>query len=361
MARSSPLIGLLAGSVALEQLTAEEYCLMISEARRSGLLGRLSALYLSPQTLGKYFPESLQIHSKSALVHVEAFQRDVRRELDHIQHALSGLSAPVILLKGAAYVLMGNAAAEGRVFSDIDVLVPKQYIGVAEQALMFNGWVGSKLEPYDQRYYREWSHEIPPMTHRRRGTTIDLHHSLVMPTCRIAVDSEKMIRDAIPVDGCGFWWRLKDEDMLLHAASHLMLNSEFERGLRDLWDIDLLFRQFSKKSKNFADSLIERAQEVGLEKIAQQALSLAKRIFGTPIPDRIVSEQLGVFVCLVGCSASTRHSDTRSPWQGFADALLSYREIYLRLPNRLLAVHLAHKTANLFGRSAKKPLEQTPL
>lgn len=361
MARSSPLIGLLAGSVALEQLTAEEYCLMISEARRSGLLGRLSALYLSPQTLGKYFPESLQIHSKSALVHVEAFQRDVRRELDHIQHALSGLGAPVILLKGAAYVLMGNAAAEGRVFSDIDVLVPKQYIGVAEQALMFNGWVGSKLDPYDQRYYREWSHEIPPMTHRRRGTTIDLHHSLVMPTCRIAVDSEKMIRDAIPVDGCGFWWRLKDEDMVLHAASHLMLNSEFERGLRDLWDIDLLFRQFSERSENFADLLMERAQEIGLVRIAQQALYLANRVFGTPVPERIIGKQDGLLIRLLGSSTSTRHLDTRPRWQWLADTLLSYREIYLRLPNRLLAVHLVHKAADLFGRSTKKAVGEVQL
>ena len=73
-----------------------------------------------------------------------------------------------------------------------------------------------------------------------------------------------------------------------------MLNSEFERGLRDLWDIDLLFRQFSERSENFADLLMERAQEIGLVRIAQQALYLASRVFGTPVPERIIGKQDGL-------------------------------------------------------------------
>lgn len=331
---------------------------MFSEARRIGLLGRLS---YSVELLGATPPARLRNHVSSSLVEVRAFQRDVLRELDHIERALTGLGAPVLLLKGACYVRMGLVAARGRIFSDIDILVAKDRIGHAEASLMLGGWLTGELDPYDQRYYREWSHEVPPMTNRRRGTTIDLHHALAMPSCRIHIDSERMVRDAIPIEKSGFWWRLKDEDMVLHAASHLMLNSEFDRGLRDIWDIDLLFRQFSLSSLNFSDSLMKRAASVGLEKIVQQALFLANYFFGTPIPEWVINNQDGLFVHLVRCAASTRHLETRPRWQCLADALLSYREMYLRLPNRLLAIHLAHKSANLFGQSVKKPVEQVQL
>jgi hypothetical protein len=358
VANPSPLLNFLAEPAFAEDFGPEEWSLMFSEARRVGLLGRLSS---SLDVLEATLPARLGNHVSSSLVEVAAFQRDVLRELDHIERALAGLGTPVLLLKGACYVRMGLMAARGRIFSDVDILVAKDKVGHAEASLMLGGWQTGELDPYDQRYYREWSHEVPPMTNRRRGTTIDLHHALAMPTCRIHIDSEKMVRDAIPIEKSGFWWRLKDEDMVLHAASHLMLNSEFDRGLRDLWDIDLLFRQFSGSSVNFSDSLMERAANVGLEEIAQQALFLARHFFGTPVPERIISKQDRLFVRLVGCAASTRHLDTRPRWQWVADALLSYREMYLRLPNRLLAVHLVHKTADFFSRSVKKPIGQAQL
>jgi hypothetical protein len=256
---------------------------------------------------------------------------------------------------------MGLKAARGRIFSDVDILVAKDRVGYAEASLMLGGWQTGELDPYDQRYYREWSHEVPPMTNRRRGTTIDLHHALAMPTCRIHINSEKMVRDAIPVENSDFWWRLKDEDIVLHAASHLMLNSEFDRGLRDLWDVDLLFRQFSEESVNFADSLMERAGNVGLKKIVQQALFLARHFFATPVPERLIGKQDGMFVRLVERAASTRHLETMPRWQWVADMLLSYREMYLRLPNRLLAVHLAHKASDFFSSSIKKSVDQPKL
>lgn len=348
---------LMVGVTPLDSFSTEHISLMFSEARRSGVLARLSELQLSSQR-SSAIPNCLRSHQISALVHAEAFRRDVLRELVHIERALSQLRTPVVLLKGAAYVAMDMGAAKGRVFSDIDILVTKSQVGPAEGALMLNGWIGGKLDPYDQRYYRQWSHEIPPMTHPGRGTTIDLHHSLVMPTCRVRVDSKKMLEQVIPVEGSNFWWRLKNEDMVLHAVSHLMLNSEFERGFRDLWDIDLLFRQFSGETENFMELLMERALEVGLGNMLKQALFLARRFFGTPIPDWVVADTDGLFVRLVGCAASTRHSDTKPNWQGVADALLSYREMYLRLPNHLLFTHMAHKAAQLFNRSRKQPIDQ---
>lgn len=331
---------------------------MFSEARRTGLLGRLSS---SLEPIETTVPVRLRSHVSSSIVEVAAFQRDVLKELDHIERALAGLGTPVLLLKGACYVRLGLKAAKGRVFSDVDILVSKNMVGHAEAALMLGGWQTGDIDQYDQRYYREWSHEVPPMTNRRRGTTIDLHHALAMPTCRIPIDSNKMVKDAVPIDPSGFWWRLSDEDMLLHAASHLMLNSEFDRGLRDLWDIDLLFREFVGNSESFTSGLIERATDVGLEKIVKQALFLSWSFFGTPVPNWVIHEQDGMFLRLVGSAASTRHLDTKPSWQRVADVLLSYREMYMRLPNRLLVIHVAHKIFEQFRNAGKTPVEQRQL
>jgi len=51
--------------------------------------------------------------------------------------------------------------------------------------LMLEGWVSGHRSAYDQRYYRKWMHEIPPMTHIRRQTVLDLHHNILPETARL--------------------------------------------------------------------------------------------------------------------------------------------------------------------------------
>jgi hypothetical protein len=345
------LLAFLAGA---DPSSPEDASLLIAEGRACGVLGRLAQrLLAAPREAA--VPPQMREQLAAAAVHARGFRRDVWRELGHIEQALAGLQQPVIVLKGASYVLLGLPAADGRIFSDIDVLVERSAIGAAEASLMLGGWSTGKLDAYDQRYYREWSHEIPPMTHLHRGTTIDLHHCLVMPTCRVKVDSATMIADAVPVGEHGFWWRLKDEDMVLHAASHLVLNSEFDRGLRDLWDIDLLYRHFAARSANFPRRLQARAHAVGLEQILTRALALAARLFGTPVPAPLLPARDDLFSRLLALSASTRHPQTRPRRQKVADLALLLREMSLRLPGNLLLVHLAHKMSTLVSPSPAPP------
>ncbi len=352
MAKTSPLLDFLANNLSVGKLNNEELSLLLAEARTCGLLGRVAhVLQQSPQV--DLFPSHFADQLSATTIYSNGFRQDVWRELRHIEQALSSLNTPVILLKGASYVLLGLPSADGRIFSDIDILVKKTQIGATEAALMLGGWSTGKLDAYDQRYYRQWSHEIPPMTHLHRGTTIDLHHSLAMPTCRVHVDSARMIAEAVPVGGGGFWWRLKDEDMVLHAASHLLLNAEFDRGLRDLWDIDLLYRHFTSISADYPERLLSRAREVGLESILSQALGLASKFFNTPLPDYLRLDKTSIFSRLLACATSTRHPETRPRGQKAADLALMLREMYLRLPGKLLAVHLLHKINDLFSTPEK--------
>lgn len=355
MADTSPLLNFLAGNIAGDQLDPEDFSLLLAEARASGLLGRLAETLQKLRQAGLP-PAQAGDQLSATMIYSAGFRQDVWRELGHIEQALSGLKTPVILLKGASYILLDLPPSAGRIFSDVDILVPKSHIAAAEAALMLGGWSTGKLDAYDQRYYRQWSHEIPPMTHLHRGTTIDLHHSLIMPSCRVKVDSARMIADAIPVSKDGLWWRLQDEDMVLHAASHLLLNSEFDRGLRDLWDIDLLYRHFTSISTDFPARLISRARDVGLEAMLTQALWLAAKFFRTPLPADLPPLKSKLFVRLLTRAASTRHPETRPRGQKAADFALLLREMYLRLPNKLLAVHLSHKLSDLFSTPEKAPV-----
>ena len=347
---ASPLLAFLKTRRLQPSLPPEDFSLLLAEARACGLLGhvahRLHRETAAPDAAE--VPHDFLPQVRGASVQARAFRSDVLRELSFLQAALSKLPSPVLLLKGAAYVLLDLPPANGRQFSDIDVLVPSPHLAEAESALMLRGWSTGRLDAYDARYYREWSHEVPPMTHIQRGTTVDLHHALAMPTCRQPIDSNRMIADAIPVHGSDFWWRLRDEDMVLHAAAHLLLNSEFDHALRDLSDIDLLYRHFSDGNPDFGPQLCARARNVGLENILQQAAHLARTLFDTPFPEATgCSARNAPVVWLLSRAATTRHPLTRPFGQQPADAILMLREMYLRLPNRLLAVHLRHKLNTL--------------
>lgn len=343
MPSPSPLLNFLADHSSAADLDAEGWSLLLAEARVCGVMSRVaSVLAAGTAGLATQMPAQVMQHMVAAMRQSDSLAHDVQRELTLLSAALADVDTPKLLLKGAAYCAAGLPAARGRIFYDIDLLVARPFLPQAEAALMLGGWAVGKQDSYDQRYYREWSHEIPPMTHLQRGTTIDLHHSLAMPTCRIHIDSERMIAAAVPLPGQGNWFRLKDEDMVLHAASHLLLNSEFDRGLRDLWDIDLLMRHFETTTPNFSHRVLARAEMVGLGPIARCAFSLCHRIFRTPLPQEALAGRR-LLLWLLTSAATTRHPQTRPRAQGMADQLLFVRELALRLPVHLLLRHLWHK------------------
>jgi len=352
----TPLLDFLADHSRAAHLDMEGWSLLLAEARACGVMSRVaSVLAADAARSSTQIPAQVMHHMVAATRQSDSLAHDVQRELTFLSAALVDVGTPTLLLKGAAYCAADLPAARGRIFSDIDLLVARPFLPQAEAALMLGGWAVSRQDKYDQRYYREWSHEIPPMTHLQRGTTVDLHHSLAMPTCRIRIDSQRMVEEAVALPGTGNWFRLKDEDMVLHAASHLLLNSEFDRGLRDLWDIDLLMRHFETTTPNFAYRVLARAEAVGLGQIARCAFSLCHRIFHTPVPQDALAGR-SLLLWLLTRAATTRHPQTRPRAQGGGDQLLFMRELALRLPAHLLVRHLWHKASVGFKPKEKMPV-----
>lgn len=125
---------------------------LLHQARTSGLLGRVAHRVLAACNLASLpAPPALAGHFESALRLCRAQQAEVEREARFLRAALQPLQAPVVVLKGAAYALAGLPAAEGRLFSDIDLLVPKARLQQAESLLLQNGWMGTAQTAYDER------------------------------------------------------------------------------------------------------------------------------------------------------------------------------------------------------------------
>lgn len=255
-------------------------------------------------------------------------------EAEMARRALSPLEIPLILLKGAAFAAAGLAAGQGRSIGDLDILVPRAALDAAERALIAAGWEWVKPDPYDDAYYRRWMHELPPLIHRDRDAMIDVHHTILPLTARPKPRAAALIADAVPL-GNGLSV-LSREDMVIHAAAHLFADGDLSGGLRNLWDIDRLVREFSEDDAAFGDTLRARAASHDLTRPVQRALRLSARLYHTPVRDAARPRAMD--------AAFVRRLLARDGWgQGtrlVTRAAFYVRSHWLRMPPAMLARHL---------------------
>ena len=334
----------------VDSYTSYDWDVLIRQARRGDVLARLYVVLKQRQLLTKV-PESAHNHLKSAWALAQKHERDLRWEVNRIQHALNETEIPIVLLKGAAYLMQNLPAAQGRFYADIDIMVPKESLPVVERALLIHGWMAVKLDVYDQQYYRKWMHEIPPMRHRRRQTVIDVHHRILPETTRAQPDAKKLLDASIPVDGYESVRTLSPVDMVLHSATHLFNEGELDHGLRDLLDLHELFLIFGE-NENFWNKLGERARKLELTRPLYYALRYTKGFLNTPIPQQSIRqiETEGpnwLFAPLMDALYKRAlvpvHPSCDLYMTSLARWLLYIRAHYLRMPMYLLIPHLMRK------------------
>ena len=329
-----------------------DWDLLVRQARRSEMLATLLALFTS-RGLESHIPEPALRHFQAAWNLALANAAAIKWEVVQVYQALAGVVDEPVLLKGAAYLLAHGPAAPGRIFQDIDILLPKAQLQKAERALLFGGWATTHLDAYDQQYYRQWMHELPPLRHMRRGSVLDVHHTIMPETSYIKLDGRELIAKAVTVEaGEGFSVRvLSNIDMILHSATHLFQEGEFNHGLRDLFDLDRMMRAFSQQ-EGFWDELLARAKQLDLERPLFYATRYAKQILETPVPAgvehaltagsvvwwRIVVMDF-LFLRVLACD----HRSCRRLMTGTAKWLLFVRSHYIKMPLWLLIPHLIRK------------------
>ena len=348
-----PLLRILRSPADIASLDLGQWDLLIRQARRANLLSTLNER-LHHDGLANSVPDQPRKHLEAARVVAEANRRAVRWEVHCVLKALDGTGIPVVLLKGAAYVLADLPAGKGRLFNDIDFMVPKARLEQVEQALRWEGWATTHLDPYDQRYYRQWMHELPPLRHVKRGTVLDVHHTILPPTARLHPDPDKLLGAARELPGFAMLKVLAPTDMVLHSATHLFHDGELEHGLRDLVDLDSLLRFYGQDGQgtDFWDALNQRATELELTRPLYYALQFTRELLGTPVPDHVwqlaqrgrpARALAALMDSLFRRALLPDHQSCNSRFTGVARWLLYVRSHHLRMPPHLLVPHLVRK------------------
>ncbi len=333
------------------ELPLRELDLLLRVLRRARLLARIGCQLREARLLDA-LPRAAVDHLLGALVNAEAQRRVALWELDRVMHALrDDPPAPIVVLKGCAYTLAGLPNARGRFFADVDLLVQRERLLAVETQLRARGWQAAPLDAHDERYYRAWSHELPPLRHVDRRVEVDLHHNIVMSTARVKPDARLLLGNVRPMPGTALHV-LSPIDMTLHAMTHLMSSSDLADALRELVDIDELLRHFCAHEPGFWDGFWPRAEALDLARPAFHALRQAHRCLGTPIPSALLASSrtgapprpvVRLTDVLMPLALFPLHPDATNRRARAARVVLYLRSHWIRMPPLMLARHLARK------------------
>lgn len=342
------------------ELTEKDWDDVIPQARITALLATLY-LRLKDSALLENLPARPLSHLYSAWVVHNKQKESLEYELRWLLKAFSDTEEQLIVLKGAAYILAGLPGSRGRLISDIDLLTPEKSLEKVERGLNEYGWVSGEQEEYDEYYYRKWMHEIPPLGHETRESTLDVHHTILPPTTNAILDSSKLFSGLVEVQKSVFI--LSPVDMVLHSATHLFHEGSFQHGLRDLWDLDRMLRDFGETVPNFWDELLPRSRELNLLESLFYALRYVRYFFETPIPDDVLSatnqartgrQVVPLMDFLFSRVFLPDHPSCCLKYYGLSAFCLYIRSHYLRMPLYLLLPHLARKAwRSWFSRSSE--------
>ena len=329
----------------LAELSLDEWDVLLREGFAIDALARLSYRVEERAIERRCPPDAIAI-LRGARHQPEFVQTRVLWEARHVRRVLHGVCEPV-LLKGAAYAAAGLNVGRGRLTSDLDVLVPRERLDAVEAQLCRAGYQQKALDAYDERYYREWMHELPPYLHPERGIELDIHHTLLPPVGRLHPRPDLLFAAARSVpDGFRV---LAPTDMVLNCAAHLY-QGEVRDGQRDLLDLLSMLEDFGADA-DFWPELAERAATHDLCRPLFFALALCRLLLGCVVPERH-------WEALRRCGARARWDGLlfpfartllegfgpgrRQPW--LARQVLLARSHVVKMPPGLLVKHLIRKS-----------------
>jgi hypothetical protein len=333
------------------KLSAAEWQSVIFVLRHHQLLARYQFIFARAGIFDQ-LPNYVKHHLTNAKILSEKQHQQVFYEAKAIVNAFAFNSEHKIFLKGAAYTLSGQTAGVGRVYSDIDILVDKDNLSDIEKSLVISGWLSEKITKYDDHYYRNWSHEIPPLKHGGRGTVLDIHHNIVpiisgrAPAVSYFFEQVEKTKDGYSV--------LSPAAMTLHSIIHLFFNEDVKNGFRDLLDLDLLITNNS--SDNYWETLWQLAINTNFIFELKLAIRYLTKILQTPIPKNVlvkldIKDSLSIktldFIYLRVLLPS--HPLAENKGQILANLMVMYRGHWQKMPLHILIYHFSFKSVkNIF-------------
>lgn len=304
---------------------------LISIARAESLISSLAHRLADIEV-----PKQVEPILKDAIQATDLARQQALWEADCARRALAPLNCKTALMKGTAYVAADLDAGIGRSIGDLDIMVARDQLPAAEEALLDAGWEWVKPDPYDDQYYRDHMHELPPLIHRERDRMIDVHHTTLPLTAGPTPNAEAMLDKAVMLES-GLYV-MAPADMLLHSVAHLFADGDLAGGLRNLWDINQLVRQFAETEDEFWMELGVRAKLHQLEPHLARALRLAARLYGTPVDLSVAGKAKFADALYI------RRLLARDGWgretRKLTRQAFYIRSHWLRMPPLMLASHL---------------------
>ena len=267
-------------------LTLAQWSTFIFILRDANVLARFCFI-VEKHNCFEQLPKQVQEHLSSAKIKANKQEKQAIFEAVTLDENLSSIQVKPVFLKGAAYSLRGDNVSQGRTYADIDVLVEKSQLQHVERHLSSFGWFTNTTDDYDDKYYRLWAHEIPPMQQGSRGTIADIHHNLLPPISGKAPDITLFTNDLYQ-DERGLY-TLNSSAMVLHSIIHLFFNEEFDNGFRDLGDLHYLFTSEQNNEKFWLELLL-LSQATNFEHELFYAVRYCVRITGTKFPDDFIEK-----------------------------------------------------------------------
>lgn len=353
------LVAALRDPASVSALNHDGWSALISVARAEVLLGTL-ATRVAEQPL----PPEVAALLNAARVAADQAQLQALWEAEMCRRALAPLGVRFVLLKGTAYAAAGLLCAAGRQIGDLDILVSRDRLDAVEAALRDAGWEWVKDDPYDQAYYRQYMHELPPLIHSTRDRMIDVHHTILPLTARVRPDAAAMLAQSIPLPFRGGargggggpstahvnspptqpsplkgrgQYILSPTDMVIHSAAHMFADGDLAGGLRNLWDMHCLLSHFAEADDAFWPVLEARAHHHHLWPAVHRAARLAHDLYGTEIAATWRVQDSGD--ALFKRRLMARDDWGREAWP-FARLAFYIRSHWLRMPPLMLARHL---------------------
>ena len=340
---------------------------LLTMARAEQMIGSL-AHRLQDQPV----PNAVAAILSDARLNADHQRKTALWEADACRRALADYKAKTVLMKGTAYVAANLEAGIGRHIGDLDIMVAEEDLAQVEALLLTKGgWEWVKEDAYDDAYYRDHMHELPPLIHKERDRMIDVHHTILPKTAGPSPDAIGMLDRSVPLPfrggvrgggslsnkaladspssqpsplkGGGLY-TFAPTDMVCHSAAHLFADGDLTGGLRNLWDIHCLLREFSGQDAEFPAKLQSRAQHHELTKAVDRAVRLAGHLYGQKsgsisLADRLYVRRL---------TARNRYGQTS---RKLTRLLFYIRSHWLRMPPLMLANHLWTKWRK--GKGAK--------
>ena len=327
-------------------LDATGWTALITLARAEQLIGTLAHRLKNESVPGKV-SEILA----DARLNAEYQGRSALWEAQCAARALDDYMGKVVLLKGTAYAAAGLKASKGRHIGDLDIMVAKADLPQVEALLIDKGgWEWVKEDAYDDAYYRDHMHELPPLIHKDRDRMIDVHHTILPLTAKPSPDAAALLTHARRLDDREHGddlYVLSPADMLVHCAAHLIADGDLAGGLRNLWDFHCLLHQFF--GGHISADLAKTAAHHQLGPELQRAARLAHAFYGTDDPaiwkrmsiaDRLFRRRL------------TARDEWGRPTRAMTRLAFYIRSHWLRMPPLMLGRHLWTKWRK--GQAAKR-------